>query len=272
VSVDEPRASQVRLREDDYYEFHGSDSPDVRRSGLPCPFAGRVCSLDELELIGQTEYSLSAPSGCVVHGNGHDDGTEVVVRESLDHGAMPLAKDQRSALNAMGWRERVGEGLGVWVSVQEQVLRLVEEDRVVWQAPCATAAKGTGCQMDSYQTPTGWHSVSGKTGDDAPWGQVFKGGRPTGEVWQAGVETAEDLVLTRILFLSGEEAGFNKGGNVDSRARCIYVHGTNDEERVGTPTSHGCIRLRNDDVMMAYGMIPEGTPLLISDAGTLRSE
>jgi hypothetical protein len=115
--------------------------------------------------------------------------------------------------------------------------------------------------------------VSRKVGADAPWGQVFESLKPT-RVWQPGDETGEDLVLTRVLVLDGTEAGRNNGQtaegvNVDSRARSIYIHGTNAEERIGTPSSHGCIRLLNDDVIEAFAAIPEGTPVLISERAGL---
>ncbi len=177
----------------------------------------------------------------------------------------PLAEEDWRYLLENGWSEYVGDAEGVWVSVEEQMFRLVRSGEVLWEVPCATAAKGTGNVAGSYQTPLGWHAIKRKTGADAPWGQVFRGGRPTGEIWKPGQSTKEDLVLTRVLFLDGLEPGKNKGGNVDSYARYIYVHGTNDEERIGTPSSHGCIRLRNDDVIVAYDRIAEGTRLLITE-------
>jgi L,D-transpeptidase YbiS len=176
-----------------------------------------------------------------------------------------LAPEDAAFLEEQGWAERVGGGLGIWVSVDEQRFRLVEDGKVVWSVPCSTAANGTGSQMGSEKTPLGWHVVSRKIGDGAPVGQVFRGRAPTKEIWKPGDEVSEDLVLTRILILDGLEPGKNKGGNVDSRARYIYVHGTNDEERIGEPASHGCVRLRNADVVTAFERIPEGTALLITE-------
>ena len=72
-------------------------------------------------------------------------------------------------------------------------------------------------------------------------------------------------MLTRLLWLTGEEPGVNQGGNVDSYNRYIYIHGTNDEAKIGTPSSHGCIRLRNDDVIEAYKLIPANARVLITE-------
>jgi hypothetical protein len=146
------------------------------------------------------------------------------------------------------------------------VLRIVRGNEILWQAQCATAAAGTGSQANSYKTPLGWHSVKKKVGADAQLGQVFRNAQPTKEVWKPGQETKEDLVLTRILWLTGVEPGKNLGGNVDSYSRYIYIHGTNEEEKIGTPSSHGCIRLRNTDVVEAFDRIPEGTPVLITES------
>ena len=186
-------------------------------------------------------------------------------RQRMPELPRPLTQDERQILTAYSWDYRVGDEMGIWVSVDEQAFRLVQDGEVLWEVPCATGERGTGSQMNSFKTPLGWHSIRRKTGDGAPWGQVFRGGVPTGEIWKPGMEVEEDLVLTRILFLHGEEPGRNQGGNVDSYRRYIYIHGTNGEDVIGTPSSHGCIRLLNDDVIEAYDRIPVGTMMLISE-------
>lgn len=190
---------------------------------------------------------------------------EAAVEEALP-GAM-LSEQQQAWLQAHDWSARVGDGVGAWVSVDEQIFRLVQGGRVLWEVPCSTAAKGTGSEANSFKTPLGWHVVKRKTGAGAPWGQVFRSGNATEQIWKPGQSTKEDLVLTRVLFLDGLEPGRNKGGNVDSYARKIYIHGTNDEARIGAPVSHGCVRLRNEDAIIAYDSIPEGTPVLITERG-----
>ena len=180
------------------------------------------------------------------------------------HCGHPLSPEQQALLDTHYWDEWVAGSVAVWVSVDDQVLRIIRDHTIIWAAPCATAAKGTGFSMNSLKTPLGWHSVKTKVGDEAPWGQVFRGAQPTKEIWKPGEKTDEDLVLTRLLWLTGEEPGVNQGNNVDSYQRCIYIHGTNDEARIGTPSSHGCIRLRNDDVIAAYSLIPKGARVLIT--------
>ncbi len=187
------------------------------------------------------------------------------VTDGIECKARPLTDAEAAVLDAHYWDEWVGDSLAVWVSVDEQMLRIIENREVLWEAPCATAEKGTGFIMNSMQTPLGWHSVKRKIGDEAPWGQVFRGAQAVKQIWKPGDETDEDLVLTRLLWLTGEEPGVNQGGNVDSYNRYIYIHGTNDEAKIGTPSSHGCIRLRNDDVIEAYKLIPTNARVLITE-------
>lgn len=176
-----------------------------------------------------------------------------------------LTDEQWSRLARSGWEDRVSDGLGIWVSIRDQVFRIILGRTILWETPCSTAANGPGCRINSYQTPLGWHSIAEKIGDGKPWGRVFRDKQPTNEIWRPGNAVTDDLVLTRVLALAGEEPGRNKGGDVDSFARNIYIHGTNDEANIGTPTSHGCIRLTNDDVIRVYDRIPLGTLLLITE-------
>ncbi|GMW02301.1 MAG: hypothetical protein AMXMBFR84_34370 [Candidatus Hydrogenedentota bacterium] len=176
-----------------------------------------------------------------------------------------LTEAQAAILAVYGWTDRVADGIGVWVSVDEQRMRIIQNGKVLWDEVCATAENGTGSAAGSNQTPLGWHSVAEKIGEGAALGQVFRSRQRTKEIWRPGDEPDEDLVLTRILWLSGEEPGKNKGGNVDSYLRYIYIHGTNQEDRLGTPSSHGCVRLSNEDVIQAFQMIPPGTQVLITE-------
>ena len=175
-----------------------------------------------------------------------------------------LTPTQQAFLDEAGWDRFAPDGTAMWVSVDDQTFRLIKNGRVVWQAPCSTAENGVGAVENSYQTPPGWHAVARKIGEDAPWGQVFRARVPTSEIWRPGMDLGEDLVLTRVLELEGLEPGKNRGGNVDSRRRHIYVHGTNGEDQIGQPVSHGCIRLLNDDVIALFELVEEGMPLLIT--------
>ncbi len=213
-------------------------------------------------------FRYTIPEGIPVEIEG-SEGIPITVEHAASHRRPVLAEEALGHIEQQGWYAQVPEGLGVWVDVDTQMLYLLDNGVPVWQARCATAAAGTGSVTGSLQTPLGWHCVSKKFGDGKPWGQVFRSRKPVSTVWQPGDDSEEDLVLTRVLWLEGLEAGQNKGSNgngqnVDSRERCIYIHGTNDEARIGTPSSHGCIRLRNDDVITAFEKIPEGTPVLIS--------
>lgn len=163
-----------------------------------------------------------------------------------------------------GWDSRVGEGLGLWISVDGQKLRVVEDCLVIQKYRCSTAQKGVGARQDSYQTPPGWHRIVEKVGAGEPEGRVFRSRAATDKIWESGDKTAEDLVLTRIFILEGLEPGVNQGKDdegfvVDSRQRYIYIHGTNDVDRLGEPASKGCIRLDNKDIIRLFSDIPAGT-------------
>lgn len=153
------------------------------------------------------------------------------------------------------------------VSIAEQTLFLLEDGREVARWPVSTALKGAGELSGSLQTPRGAHIIRARIGAGAPAGAVFRGRRPTGEVWSpelAEAHPGRDWILSRILWLSGKEPGRNRLGNCDSMRRYIYIHGTPDNEPMGEPRSHGCIRMRNDDVIALFDEVPVYTPVLIA--------
>ena len=235
-----------------------SDQIDAAKLTVTVPM-GRI-SVRYAKNIG---YKLTVPPDTAAHVDA-SDGISVMVKKSLSHAHAKLNAQQRAILEDARWDDRTKGTAGLWISVSDQVLRLIVKDEIVFQARCATAANGTGAEMNSLKTPLGWHAVNGKIGDDAPWGQVFRARKPTKEVWKPGDDVSEDLVLTRVLLLDGLEPGINKGGNVDSMARNIYIHGTNDEAKIGVPSSHGCIRMYNDEVIELFELIPDGTLVLIT--------
>lgn len=154
------------------------------------------------------------------------------------------------------------------VSITDQVLRLVEDGhtRAAWSV--STALKGAGERSGSQQTPRGRHVVRARIGAGMPLGTVFRGRRPTGEVWTPALHAAHpgrDWILTRILWLSGTEPGLNRLGDCDSMRRYIYIHGTPDSEPMGEPRSHGCIRMRNSDIVELFDRVPAYTPVLIEE-------
>ena len=122
--------------------------------------------------------------------------------------------------------------------------------------------------MSSKKTPRGKHIIRAKIGDAATPGTVFVGRRATGEIYKPKMmmEYPErDWILTRILWLSGLEVGKNRLGNVDTMRRYIYIHGAPDDAPMGTPGSHGCIRMRNSDVIALFDRVSVGCPVFIRD-------
>ncbi len=155
------------------------------------------------------------------------------------------------------------------IDLARQELELRDDDGAVLRRyPVSTAANGPGEECGSQRTPRGRHIVRAKIGADQPPGTVFKGRRPTGEVYSPELGQAEperDWILSRILWLSGTEPGFNRLGNRDSMRRYIYIHGTPDETFEQAPRSHGCVRMRNADLMELFDLIPAYTPVDIID-------
>ena len=152
------------------------------------------------------------------------------------------------------------------ISIAEQQCRLWQAGKCLFAAPVSTALNGVGEQNGSGQTPLGWHQIRACIGEGMPINTVFRGRRPTGEIYsEALARTApqRDWILSRILWLSGLEPGKNRLGNVDSMRRFIYIHGTPDSEPMGTPLSHGCIRMRNDAVIELFSLVKPGLPVLI---------
>lgn len=175
-----------------------------------------------------------------------------------------LSEEDSRRLKAAGWRERVGDRLGLWVSVARQQLVGIENGRVRFAYFCSTAANGVGNREGSEQTPPGWHKIEERYGDGLPTGAVFKERGYTGKIWKPDNATRDDLILSRIMWLRGLEPGVNVGPGVDSHARYIYIHGTPEEDRLGTPASMGCIRLSNKDVIELFERTTSGTPVLIT--------
>ena len=149
------------------------------------------------------------------------------------------------------------------IDLGQQQLRLFDDaDGLIRHYPVSTALAGAGGRMDSGCTPRGLHVVRARIGADADPYAVFRGRRPTGERWTpqlAAANPQRDWVLGRILWLSGREPGFNRLGDCDSMRRYIYIHGTGDDQPMGVPRSHGCVRMRVADVVELFAQVPVGT-------------
>jgi len=132
--------------------------------------------------------------------------------------------------------------------------------------PVSTAKNGVGEKNGSFCTPRGSHIVRARIGAGQPLGAVFVRRRPTGEVWTPELHArypGRDWMLTRILWLSGKQPGFNRLGDVDTMRRVIYIHGTHDFAELGKPGSHGCIRMKNEDIAELFDLVPPYTPVEI---------
>jgi UDP-N-acetylmuramate--alanine ligase len=150
----------------------------------------------------------------------------------------------------------------VYVNIKRQELRLVRGGRCERAYPISTSAFGEGNRAGSNQTPRGIHRIREKIGAGAPLCRIFRSRQDTGVDWQ-GTDEPENLILTRILRLEGLEDGVNRGPGIDSYERFIYIHGTNREDRVGTPLSHGCVVMRNADVIDLFDRVEGGTLVII---------
>ena len=153
------------------------------------------------------------------------------------------------------------------IDVPAQTLTLLDDSaKVVRRYLVSTGKNGVGEQNGSHCTPRGRHIVRAKIGDGHPLRTVFRGRRPTGEVWTPQLHAAHpgrDWMLTRILWLSGCEPGFNRLGTLDSMRRFIYIHGAPDSAPMGDPGSHGCVRMRNEEVVELFDLVPAYIPVEI---------
>ncbi|MCR8913848.1 L,D-transpeptidase [Marinobacter panjinensis] len=160
-----------------------------------------------------------------------------------------------------------GTAPGIEIDLARQTLTLFPEDATSSISyPVSTALNGPGERHSSGCTPRGSHYVRAMVGGGVPLNSVFVARRPTGEVYSADLARQfpeRDWILSRILWLCGLESGKNRGPGVDSFRRFIYIHGTPDSEPMGAPRSHGCIRMRNADVVDLYSRVRPGTTVLI---------
>lgn len=152
------------------------------------------------------------------------------------------------------------------INIKLQKLFLLENNDTIYKYDISSSKVGIGNKENSNMTPLGKHQLAVKIGDNAPLGAIFESRKLTGKmakIYYDNTDSDEDLVLTRIMRLKGLEAGINLGGNVDSYNRYIYIHGTNEEGLIGTPASHGCIRMKNTDVIELYNSVKVGVPINI---------
>ena len=155
------------------------------------------------------------------------------------------------------------------ISIANQTLTLFNDaDQVLARYPVSTASRGAGELRGSNCTPCGKHLIRARIGAGQPINTVFVARRPSGEVYSPQLAAAfpeRDWILTRILWLSGCEPGRNRLGSVDTMRRYIYIHGCPDTATVGVPASHGCIRMRNEDLVDLFDRVAVYTPVEITE-------
>jgi len=154
----------------------------------------------------------------------------------------------------------------LYIGVQRQKLYLIKNNSVVTEYTISTSKHGCGQELHSEKTPLGLHKVHSLAGKNAPLGGIIKGSNFTGKmavIIKDPVSTGQDEVTTRAIRLEGTEHGFNKGGKVDSFKREIYIHGTPEEGLIGKPVSHGCIRMKNQDVIELFNHTNPSTFVLL---------
>jgi lipoprotein-anchoring transpeptidase ErfK/SrfK len=146
----------------------------------------------------------------------------------------------------------------IHVSVQKQKLDLRQDGKTIRSFPVSTSRFGLGSEEGSNKTPLGRFKIGEKIGHEMPSGTIFQSRRPLQP--DEPLPQTEDWITSRILWLDGLDEN-----NANTRDRFIYIHGTKHEDRIGTPDSHGCIRMRNADVIELFTLIDEGTPVLITE-------
>jgi lipoprotein-anchoring transpeptidase ErfK/SrfK len=155
--------------------------------------------------------------------------------------------------------------MNIDIHIPTQMLELRDDvGTLLARYPVSTGAHGMGEESGSFCTPRGRHLIRAKIGAGQPEGAVFVRRRPTGEIHTPELGAAHpgrDWILTRILWLSGCEPGFNRLGSCDTMRRYVYIHGTPDGTKLGKPGSRGCVRMRNRDLIELFDRVPVGTPV-----------
>ncbi len=160
------------------------------------------------------------------------------------------------------------ESRHIVIDLARQRLRLYSGNDLLQRYPVSTGRNGPGEEYGSGCTPRGRHVIRARIGAGEPENSVFVGRRPTGERYTPRLrelQPARDWVLTRVLWLSGREPGFNRGGSRDTLRRFIYIHGCPDSEPLGEPRSHGCIRMRNRELIALFDQVTVGTAVDIRE-------
>ena len=154
----------------------------------------------------------------------------------------------------------------LFVAIKQQKIYLIRHEKMISSYPVSTSKYGLGGVSNSKKTPIGLHKIQNKIGKNVPSRGIIKGGVYTGEkadLEHYPISIDGDFVTTRLLWLRGLEKGINLGGNVDSYTRRIYIHGTPEEGLIGKPSSHGCIRMTNHEIIELFKLVEKGLHVII---------
>ncbi len=160
------------------------------------------------------------------------------------------------------------DAYAIIVDISDQKLYLIQNEKTIRIFPVSSSKYGIGNQQGSNKTPLGVHRISQKFGEGKQIGTIFRYGIDTkriARIYKDSTDVEDDLVITRILWLEGLEQGINRGGKIDSHNRRIYIHGTQEEGLIGKPSSHGCIRMKNKDVIELFDFVTIGTLVCIQE-------
>ena len=152
------------------------------------------------------------------------------------------------------------------VDISEQRLYLIKNQQILVSYPISSSSYGEGQTENSYKTPLGMHKIKEMIGSNAPKDTIFISRintKRTAKIIKLPNDTKDDFVTSRIMWLEGQEDGFNKGKGIDSYDRYIYIHGTQEEGLIGSKASHGCIRMFNQDVIELFSLVEKGTKVNI---------
>lgn len=155
------------------------------------------------------------------------------------------------------------------VNIQKQEMYVVRNEEIDKKYRISSAKNGTGNKAGSGKTPLGVHRIAEKIGSGAQPNTIFVGRKDSGKmatILKEPIDSEDDYVTSRILWLEGLEPGINKGKGIDSKQRYIYIHGTPEEGLIGTPASHGCIRMYNKDVIALFDLVNAGTLVVIAES------
>ena len=154
----------------------------------------------------------------------------------------------------------------IYIGVKRQKLYLFEANIISKIYKVSTSLKGAGNEMSSYKTPLGLHFIYEKIGNNAPIGTLFINKKNTNKIVEIDSLTLnqnKDEITTRLMSLMGKELNINKGGRVDTFKRGIYIHGTSNEKSIGKPSSHGCIRMKNNDIIELFNSVDKQIPVFL---------